>query len=197
MWRGLIVASVMCTACSAVESTYVRAGYDAKTPDAVKRIAIVAWALPDHPKLGDVLRQVTADRVQLKMQYLVYRVELIDTEWRAVCGPLGAEGEGALEGVLAVQAIDVKLAGEDIELRLVAELHRCADGELLWRAEGFEGTESKDDDLTKLTESYQTKLGEAAGRYAAPVFLILRDILETLPDPVLTDDEIMEKIELS
>ena len=186
----------MCTACSAVESTYVRAGYDAKTPGAVKRIAIVAWAVPDHPKLGEVLSLVTTDRVQLKMQYLIYRTTLLDAEWRTACGPLGGEREGELEGVLTVQAIDVKPAGDEIELRLVAELYRCADGELLWRAEGFEGTESKDDDLAKLIESYQTRLGEAAGRYAAPAFLILRDILETMPDPVLTDDEVMEKIEL-
>ena len=40
------------------------------------------------------------------------------------------------------------------------------------------------------------KLGDEVAPYAAAAFLVLRDLLNTLPNPVLTDEDVMEKIEL-
>lgn len=221
---------------SAVQSVYVKAGYDAKTAGAVKRIAVTAWAPAEHPKLADLLASVAEDRIKLKMSYLVYRAGPMARGWSDACSvrlgsepepgkpategpkaeePMGEEpapegpsaeeptpeeqiaGQPApdLEGVLSVRAYDVTL-GTEIKLHLVAELHSCQTGALLWRTDGSEGNPTADEDLVELTKSYVANLGEEVNSYAAPAFLVLRDMLDALPDVVLTDDEVMEKIEL-
>ncbi len=187
--RIAFVAVVLLSSCSAVQATWVKPDYNVKAPDATKRIAVVAWAPADHAALAGLLSHVAADRIDLRMNYLVHKTEVMVRGWSDICGEL--------EGVLSIRAIVVTLQPNDrVQLVLVAELHDCKTGALLWRVEGSEGIASEDDDLSALTESYTNNLGPEVGRYAAPAFLILRDMLETLPDPTLTDDEIMEKIEL-
>jgi hypothetical protein len=110
--------------------------------------------------------------------------------------PADAPPAPPLEGVLSVHTVAVEI-GEDVRLHLVAELHRCSDKELLWRGVGLEGNAAKDEDLAALTSGYIVNLGEQIQPYAAPAFLVLRDLLDQLPDVKLSDDEVMEKIELS
>jgi probable lipoprotein (TIGR04455 family) len=55
---------------------------------------------------------------------------------------------------------------------------------------------SDDEDLQQLVGVYKNQLGDPAKKYAAPLFALLKDLLEELPSPELTDDEVLEKIEL-
>ena len=55
---------------------------------------------------------------------------------------------------------------------------------------------SADPKLAQVTEEYVTELSAEVRPYVAVAFNLLRPLLDTLPDPVLTDDDISEKIEL-
>lgn len=194
---GLAAAGIAYAAgCSAVQEVWLKPGYDAKSPEAVKRIAIVAEPAAGHEGLAELLSQVATDRVKLKMNYLVYRSGVQAEPWAAGCTAAPNEGAHPLEGVLSLRAVNVHIA-EKVELHLVAELFRCGDQELLWRAVGLEGNAAANEDLAALTEGYIQNIGEHIQPYAAPAFLVLRDMLDQLPDVVLSDDEVMEKIELS
>ena len=55
---------------------------------------------------------------------------------------------------------------------------------------------SGNEDLRNMTAVYREKYGKIADVYAAPVFTLVQDLIKTMPDPALSDDEEMEKIEL-
>lgn len=230
-WAALGAAGLV-AGCSAAGNTWVKAGYDAKATNAVKRVAVLGWAPPEMAPVGALLGTVAADRIKLRMNYLVYDSGAMRRGWSDACGPTAgaaeeaqteeahaeeaqagdaqgeeAQGDGAqngepasppIEGVLSIRALEI-ISGADgkVDLALVGELHRCSDGALLWRTEGRDATAGQDDDLTELTRAYVEKLGPEVEAYAAPAFLVIRDMLETLPDVTLDDDEVMEKIELS
>jgi probable lipoprotein (TIGR04455 family) len=177
-----------CAACSSIETAWVRAGYDANATAAVKHIAVVAWAPPEYPELANVLANVAADRVKLKLNYLVHSAAPAARGWSEACGEL--------EGVLAIQALNVAKHEGGMELAIAAELYSCKTGALIWRAQAHDTADATDSDLVELVQSYVRQLGDAAAPYATAAFLVLRDILDTLPNPTLTDDEVMEKIEL-
>jgi hypothetical protein len=101
-----------------------------------------------------------------------------------------------VQGVLAIRALSAEVVAGEAMLELVAELYDCATGALLWRVVGSQGNESANEDLAALTKSYIDNLGDAVKPYAAPAFLVLRDMLDLLPDVTLKDAEVMEKIEL-
>ena len=181
-----LLASVACG--SAVETAWVKAGYQPASETAIKRIVVAGWAPAEHERLAQVLSTVASDRIKLKMNYLVFDTAVLTRGWSDACGEA--------EGVLSIHALDVKSNNDDLGLHVVAELHSCKTGALVWRAEGLDDADPGDEDLTQLTQSYVSQLGADAARYAVAVFLVLRDMLETLPDPTLTDDDILEKIEL-
>ena len=193
-WAAL--AATAGSGCSAVTTQYTKAGYDPAAPDAVKRIAVIGMAPEGHGPLATLLAQVATDRINLKMNYLIYYTGTLPD----AAGP----GDGAWveacqqrEGILSLRAMDVRTGeGPDVKMVIWASLRRCTDGEILWSAEAQDATESEDENLENMIKSYVQTLGPDVSAYAAASFLIVRDILNTLPDPTLTDDEILEKIEL-
>jgi probable lipoprotein (TIGR04455 family) len=185
--RALVIA-LLAAGCSSVNDQWVRAGYGAG-PDLLKRIAIVAWAPAEHARLAETLAMVATDRVKLKLNYLVYASGPMQRGWSDACAD-------KVEGVLAIQTLAAGTNGKETGLALATELYSCKTGALLWRAEAADTADVDDADLVELTKSYVEKLGQEAAGYAAASFLVLRDMLDTLPNPTLTDDELMEKIEL-
>ena len=63
-------------------------------------------------------------------------------------------------------------------------------------AEAAAEVDPRDPDLQELSGSYVTALGEQARLYAAPAFVLLQALVEALPNPTLTEDEELQKIEL-
>jgi probable lipoprotein (TIGR04455 family) len=186
---SLLVLAVLASACGgAIDSQYVLRGYDAHASMAVKRIAVAGWAPSELPQLGALAARIATDRVKLRKNYLVHDTVVLARDWSEACGER--------QGVLAVRTLELSVDGSDITVLMDAELFRCADGRLLWRTEGELTADADDEDLANLAASYMSQVGPAARRYAAPVFALLQQLLESLPDPMLNDDEVMEKIEL-
>ncbi|MBM4346081.1 MAG: MXAN_6521/LA_1396 family lipoprotein [Deltaproteobacteria bacterium] len=86
--------------------------------------------------------------------------------------------------------------GDGVRVGVHGELLRCSDKQPIWRAHGLDRFTSADPTVAELTAFYTRELGPAVAPYVAPVFHLLRAVLATLPAPVLSDDETMEKIEL-
>jgi len=185
----LLVVALAATGCaSAIDSRFALRGYDARGAGAIKRIAVAAWAPRELAGVGELAVQVATDLVKLRKNYLVKRPAVLEREFAEACD--------GVEGVLAVRVLDVQVAGDNVTTRAEASLFRCTDGALLWRTGGALEASSKDANLQNLAAAYVDRAGEGARRYAAPLFALLQQLLAPLPDPVLTDAEIDEKIEL-
>jgi probable lipoprotein (TIGR04455 family) len=175
---------------SAIDTAYLLRGYDVKATgavSAVKRIAVAGWAPSEYTDLAPLAAQVATDFVKLRKNYVVFDPVVIKRDFGEACG--------SVEGVLEVRVLDVEVDGEEVTARLQTDLYRCADGALLWRSAGELEAESDDQDLRQLAAAYTAKAGAAAKQFAAPLFAVLQDLLAPLPDPVLNDEEIAEKIE--
>jgi probable lipoprotein (TIGR04455 family) len=186
---ALLVALLATASCaSAIDSRFALRGYDARGSGAVKRIAVGAWAPHELTGVREVAVQVATDLVKLRKNYLVKRPAVLERDFAEAC-------EG-VEGVLAIRVLDLQVAGDAVTTRAETSLFRCADGALLWRTGGALEASSKDANLQNLAAAYVERAGEGARVYAAPLFALLQQLLAPLPDPVLTDAEIDEKIEL-
>ena len=188
-WAGITIACLF-AGCSHVSRQYLLRGYDVHAPSTVKRIAVEAWADEQQaPGLAKVLAEVATDYVKLRKNYLVHPHDARASSWDTLC----VEG---LEGVLWVRLLEVETTPPDVALHVSAELYACKTGALVWRIEGNRKQPSQNADLAQLVQNYANTAGQAAQVYAAPAFVLLQEMLSPLPDPVLDDHDIEEKIEL-
>lgn len=193
--KGRLVMALLAlgcaTACSGVRATYRQAGYDAHAKNAVKRVAVVGWAPQDEADLGPVLAHVAADLIKLRKNYLVTGASAgYAGRWSMAC-------TDGVQGVAMVRALEVTRAGSGrMQMTLALELLRCSDGALLFRQEARGRRAFDDAHLRGLTQNYTALLGEDARHFAAPSFSLLQPMVAALPDPVLDDAEVEEKIEL-
>lgn len=188
---AVLLALGCAAACSSVRATYRQAGYDARAKDAIKRVAVVGWAPQNEADLGPVLAHVAADLIKLRKNYLVTGASAgYAGRWSMAC----ADG---VQGVAMVRALEVARAGGGrVQMTLALELLRCSDGALLFREEASGSRSFDDAHLRGLTQNYTALLGEDARHFAAPSFGLLQPMVAALPDPVLDDAEVEEKIEL-
>ena len=101
-----------------------------------------------------------------------------------------------LDGVLILRLRVVSRDDEEVDLGLTARLVRARDGVEVWRADASDDFESADEDLEKLTATYRGRYGDTADAFVAPLFLLFRDAFESLPSPMLDEEDVLEKIEL-
>lgn len=81
-------------------------------------------------------------------------------------------------------------------MSIVAHLKSCETGATLWHAERAHYAATRDASLTALTKGIEEKFGVAAEPWVAPAFVTLQPLLEDMPDCHLTEEEILERIEL-
>jgi probable lipoprotein (TIGR04455 family) len=190
MGRSPLVAVVLVAAgCgSAIDASYLLRGYDVRGTGAVKRVRVAGWAPAGQPELATLASQVATDLLKLRKNYLVYPPVTLKRDFGEACD--------GVEGVLVVRVLDLGIHGDDVSTRVETGLSRCSDGALVWRTEGAKDASSKDEHLQNLAAAYVGRAGASARRFAAPLFSLLQELLAPIPDPVLDDQEVMEKIEL-
>jgi probable lipoprotein (TIGR04455 family) len=186
--KQLIVLTLLTSACSSLGNTYVAPGYQSTSADAVKRITVGAWAPAEQAGAATIIARVAADFVKLRKNYLVPE-SIVLRGWEDGC-------KENRDGVLVVRVLQSKIEEQDVDLTVAVELYRCKDGTLLWRAEGEGNGKSNDANLKEMVDNYARDVDPAATQFAAPAFVVLQNVLDALPDVVLSDAEIEEKIEL-
>ncbi len=192
--RRLSIALLLAltSACSAVKQVRLRDDYVQVDQTRTKRLLVVTAPLPEGgEKVAELWSLIAQRYTNLHRDFLVKKgttapAPLADVKERC--------GEG-IEGVLWLRP-ELRRAGSGVEAAVDAQLLRCSDGAEVWGAKAAGSFDSKDPHLAETTEQYVAKFGEEVRPYVAPTFLLLRATLDTLPKPVLTEEDVAEKIEL-
>ncbi len=185
----LCLLTTAAVSCSAVREAYRLDGYMPTGIGAVKHITVRAWSPNESPALGATLSLMTARMTNQYTNYLVHSQGPLSKGWSEACA--------GMQGVLVVRTLLVATGPAETTLDLSLELFRCADGALLWRTAGSGSYDPADEDLKNLTSAYINDVGEEARPYAAPAFVLIKDLIEALPNPPpLTDEEIDQRIML-
>ena len=193
--RRLLFLCVMVVlpACSVVKASTLRPDWAQEDQRLVKRLAVVVEPLPDgNPKAAELVARIARRYVNLKRDFLVKREVFADKAiaLAEVCG-----GDDAIEGMLVLHVTLTK-RGEGYESELTGALQRCSDGREAWSVNAAGSFASKDERLTEVTQVYVREVGVEVEPYVAPVMNLLRPALDTLPQPVLTEDDVNEKLSL-
>ena len=192
--RLLLVGLVaVVPACSVVKASSLRPDWPQEDQRTVKRLAVIVEPLPEgNAKGAEMIGRVVRRYVNLKRDFLVKREVFSDKTiaLAEVCG-----GDDAIEGVLVLHVTMTK-KGEGYEAELTGSLQRCSDGREAWSVSAAGSFASKDERLTELTQVYVREIGPEVEPMVAPVMNLMRPALDTLPQPLLTEDDVNEKLSL-
>jgi probable lipoprotein (TIGR04455 family) len=175
-------------ACTSVRRQFIVQGYTRNPGQMVKRIVIISEPSPQDKDLAGLISAMTRDLIKTNRNYLVYGILSTEREVTEACK--------TLDGVLKMWVGRADAVGEHIDLEITGELRRCSDNAVIWSATARNSGKSRNRSLKNLVQNYVEEYGYQAEVYAAPAFNIIEDIVEAMPNPELTEDELMEKIDL-
>jgi len=168
----------------------VTSDWDTNGKDNVKRMGVLVQPLPGgSEKVGAMLARVTRRYVHMKRNFLVK-----SDVARAAEPDRAAECEG-LDALLWLRPT-AKAVGDGIELDVKASLVRCSDGFDIWMAEAGGSFKAYDEGLKEVAATYGREYGGEVERFVPAAMNVLRPMLDTLPDPVLTEADVEEKMTL-
>ncbi|MBL8957326.1 MAG: MXAN_6521/LA_1396 family lipoprotein [Myxococcaceae bacterium] len=182
---------VILSSCSVVKMSRLAPGWETDGREKVKRIAVVVQPLPEgSEKTGAMLARVARRYVHMKRNFLVKAdsAKAADLDRGAEC----AEG---LDALLWLQPT-ARAQGEGVELSVKASLIKCADGAEVWASEAGGSFKAYDEGLKEVAANYGRENGAEVERYVPAAMNVLRPMLDTLPDPVLTEADVEEKMTL-
>lgn len=183
---GGLALALLASACGASVGSWVRDDYAAQDQGQVKHLSLQVRGVPaDQQRMWYLMarRYINQHR-----NFILRPAELAHD---ATLGVACAGQEGAL-GLEVAQSVD----GSDVALKVQGRIQRCRDGQDVWKGDVKGEWSSDDPTVAELKSHYIKELGEAIGPFVAPAFLAIKALVATLPQPVLTGDEEMEKIEL-
>ena len=192
--RGLklvaLAAALSSAACSAVTDQYISPDFETAHTARVWRVHVqAAGAAEKGQKVGQLWTLISQRWINHHRDFIAKARSVSAGPDAVTC----AEGENS---VLLIKP-EFSHDGDDVSVKAVADLRLCKGNVSVWRA-GASGTWSVDDDELKTTTAqYVRQLGESVRPWVPATFRLLRELLDTMPKPKLTDDDaIMEKIEL-
>lgn len=189
----LLLLLAVSSSCSIVKRYTVRDDWATTDRSKVKRLVVLVQPLPDgNEKAGELFARIARRYVNMKRDFLVKQEKFSATppDLATLCG-----GDDAIEGVLLLSPTATK-KGAGVELELKGALKRCGDGREAWTAEAAGSFPSKDDLLVEVTKTYVGELGAEVEPWVAPAMNVLRPVLDTLPQPQLSEQDQDEKIGL-
>lgn len=190
--KRLMPLVCLALSCSVVRSARVAEHWVKEDRAVVRRLAVVVQLPPEQQKAGEVFARVARRYVNQKRDFLVKQehTQAEAPELPNLCG-----GEDAIEGVLHLRTT-LTPKGEGFEADVVGSLRRCGDGREAWAAEAGGSFPSKDSGLVEVTQVYVQEFGSEAQPFVPPALNLLRPLLDTLPQPVLTEADVEEKVTL-
>ena len=181
------------SSCSIVKEARIRDDWAQGDQRAVRRLTVVVQPLPEgNQKAGEAFARIARRYVNQKRDFLVKK-EVVLAEpalLSELCG-----GEDAIEGVLFLKPA-LKAVGNGFEAELRGVLARCPDGREAWAGQASGSFPAKDPGLVEVTANYVQELGPEVERFVPPALNLLRPLLDTLPQPILTEADVDEKLTL-
>jgi probable lipoprotein (TIGR04455 family) len=175
-------------ACTSVHRRFIAEGYKNNSGQMIKRIVIISKPPPQNEDLAGLISAMTRDLMRTNRNYLVYGTVSTEREVAEACK--------TCDGVLKMSVGRADAVGEYIDLEITGELRRSSDKSVVWSATARASGKSRNRSLKNLVRNYVEEHGNLAEVYAAPAFKVIEDIVEAMPNPDLTEDELMEKIDL-
>jgi probable lipoprotein (TIGR04455 family) len=196
MRNGVVVAVAVAAGLLAgsgctIRQARLRADYEQVDRHRVKRLVVITQPQPDGSKaVGDLWSLIARRQVNLKRQFIAKETasQAAPFEPRAQC----KEG---LEGVLWLEP-RVKREDAYQVASVEATLFRCSDGEVVWTAEGGGRWPMQDSGVKEITATYVQELGPEVATHVPAAFHLIKALVDEMPDPVLTEADTDEKIEL-
>lgn len=183
---ALVALAALTSACGASVHSWVRDDYAAQDQREVKHLALQVRGVPAEQRQ---LWTLMARRyVNQHRNFILRPAEL------AHDATLGVACAGQ-EGVLGLQVAQTPHGGE-LALQVQGRIQRCRDGQDLWTGRVDGRWASDEPTVAELRAHYVKELGEAVAPYVAPAFLAIKALVATLPQPVISGEDEMEKIEL-
>ncbi|MBX7115589.1 MAG: MXAN_6521/LA_1396 family lipoprotein [Myxococcaceae bacterium] len=185
------LACLCLTSCTVVKMHRTRDDWATVDQTKVKRLSVVVQPLPaGQEKAGPLLGQVARRYVNMKREFLVmsYAAQAGAFDWKASC-------TAGLDGLIWLKP-NVSPKGDGFEASVEARLIRCYDGQEAWAADAGGSFSSHDDGLKEVAANYGKELGPDVEPYVPLAMNLLRPVLDTLPKPVLTEDDVTEKMSL-
>lgn len=187
---GCVVA--MLAGCATVKSSRVSKDWEKVDSQRVKRLVVVTQPYPaGEEKVAQLWSTIAARRVDLKRDFIIK--DKLTKSGEAPFDPKELCSED-IEGVLWLQP-DVTRKGDGVEAAVKGHLIRCVDGLEVWSADAAGSWSSHEDKLAQTVKDYTDELGPEVEPYVVASYHLLNDTLDTLPNPVLTEEEKDEKIE--
>lgn len=186
----VVLTLVTLSGCSIVKSSKVADDWPTKGSASVKRLAVMVTSSPGGvQKAGEAMTRITKRYVNQKRDFLV-KVEVPPgiNDPRSACG-----GDEHIEGVLILTPKFIA-EGSGFETEITGALVACSDMSQAWSGTAAGSFPSKDSGLVEVTQVYVQELGPEVQPFIPPMLNLLRPLLDTLPQPHLTDADVEEKL---
>ena len=184
----VLAGLMLLSGCSVVKMSRVREDWPTAHASKVKRLTVVVQPPPaGQQKAGEAWSRIVRRYVNMKRNFLV-RAELV----QAAPADLAAVCTEGTEGMLWLKP-SVKPQGDGFEASVEGRLLRCGDGLELWAGDAGGSFAGKDGKLVEVTAIYGKEFGPEVEPYIPLAMNLLRPLLDTLPNAVLTKEEEEEK----
>jgi probable lipoprotein (TIGR04455 family) len=184
----VISITLVSFACTSVHHRFMVKGYHKNPGQMIKRIVVISEPFAQNQDLTRLVSAMTRDLIRTNRNYLVYGILSTEQEVAEACK--------TCDGILKMSVGRADAVGEYIDLEITGELRRCSNKSVVWSATARASGKSRNRSLENLVQNYIEKHGHQAEVYAAPAFNVIEDLVEAMPNPDLTEDELMEKIEI-
>lgn len=185
----LLVMPVSCT----IKYVYVKEGYEKNEMLNLKRVALLVEPLTNtNREVRLLLLAILRDYLSVHKDYILLPAPAIDEE-KADIGDY-CKADPRLDGILMNHVRKLHKTEGKVLLGIQATLYDCEKNRI-WESYGEDTLMAADPDLATLGESYANRISPTVRDLAAPAYLLIREIYESLPIPALTEDEKLEKID--
>lgn len=217
---GALIGFGLTNACM-VSDTYTIRYYQLDEGQRVKRVVLAASFAPGvgetiEPAVLEMYQGVVREFVSHHHEYILLDARILPRDVFAanlpgataiprpplaltppIQGLCAADYDGRkTHSVLLNHFYKLERQGGSAALRVEARLIDCATGLLVWRALGENSYASEDSDLEQTIRGYTNRYGESVRPYVAGAYLLVRKLYDSMPDPTLNEDDIVEKIEV-
>lgn len=187
---AVLAGAVAGSGCT-IKRVSLRPDYEQVDRMRVKRLLVITQPQPDGSKAaGDLWSLIARRQVNLKRQFIAKETASQPDPFTPTekCGP-------GLEGVLWLKP---RVTREDqyMVASVDATLFRCGDGGTVWTAEGGGRWPIEDSGVKEITATYVKELGPEVAPHVPAAFNLIKALVDEMPDPVLTEEDKDEKIEV-
>lgn len=171
----LSLLTIFISSCSMLGPVYVKTGYRTDRIDTIRSVRLIVLKYSEKPELGPLISTIASDTIKVKTSYKILK--------KNNTGKIKKNKCRKDEGSFSFSVEELETFRGHIIIYIRGKLTRCGNDELIWRAEGRYEGKPGDKRLKSLVRQYSRIYGSVAELYTEPLYFLMKDIIDTLPDP--------------